>query len=441
MTKKRKWWLIFIPVILLAVLLTMVFWDSILIYAAPKTVLTAALTKTIGSLEERFQEDPMGIFLKNLDPEGKYTANVELETSYALAGDTAYAMTVQTDLSANRIQADGLVRNSGKDLNLSLYLDSNFLAVSSSELVQGNYYGVTYDTFGADIRSIPMVGMLVPDAILQEWEESLGDIQEMMNQERTMPTMPDISKDDLNKLILGILALPCEVEEGVIGLRGEAESRPCHKLTYGARGTAVSEILGYILDTKGVAEGSVTASFYLCDKTLVKADLHGQAGENCLSCSVSFGMDAASGPLVLVAVQEENGIYQEAEITVETQRSEDVFAEKWSILRPQKEMSIAYRWDPATGDMDLVIGEAEDAVRLNLTETEDGARIETEEFHKLMNILDPQEKERENMSGVMTISKGSEVRTPAYKNLDQWSLDDFLVLLGGIGGLLGLKAE
>ena len=36
----------------------------------------------------------------------------------------------------------------------------------------------------------------------------------------------------------------------------------------------------------------------------------------------------------------------------------------------------------------------------------------------------------------MTVRKGSAITTPKYKNLDEWSLDDLLVLLGSIGGLL-----
>ena len=38
----------------------------------------------------------------------------------------------------------------------------------------------------------------------------------------------------------------------------------------------------------------------------------------------------------------------------------------------------------------------------------------------------------------MTIRKGSEISIPEYKNLDQWSLDDLKVLLGGIGSLIGI---
>jgi len=37
------------------------------------------------------------------------------------------------------------------------------------------------------------------------------------------------------------------------------------------------------------------------------------------------------------------------------------------------------------------------------------------------------------------VAKGSGFDTPGYKNLDQWSLQDLLALLGGIGGLLGLQ--
>ena len=39
----------------------------------------------------------------------------------------------------------------------------------------------------------------------------------------------------------------------------------------------------------------------------------------------------------------------------------------------------------------------------------------------------------------MTVRKGAAITPPDYKNLDKWSLDDLLILLGSIGGLLGFK--
>ena len=46
---------------------------------------------------------------------------------------------------------------------------------------------------------------------------------------------------------------------------------------------------------------------------------------------------------------------------------------------------------------------------------------------------------QKGFDSTMTVRKGSAITTPKYKNLDEWSLDDLLVLLGSIGGLLGFK--
>lgn len=439
MGKKRKWWLLLLPVILLAAVLTGIFWDEIVIRIAPKTVLTSALTKTFHSLEERFRDEPLRILAKNIDSDGKYTADVKMDTSYQLLGNSSYDMTVWVDLPAHQVLADGVIENGGKDLELSLYLDQDFMAVSSQELLQGDYYGINYESFASDIRSIPMLSFLIPEATLQEWEASILELREQMNRDCTLPKFPEITEDDLQKVMLGVLTFPCEVEREKVPVNGM--TLDCYKLTYSASGAAVCEILGYIMDTQEAADGSVSASFFLCEKTLVKADFSGTAGENSVFYSLELGTDAAADPLSVQAARNENGKQTDVTVKVHTQRSEQDFLETWDISNGEKEISVAYRWTPIIGDLELRIDDMQEPILLNLSETENSFCISTEDFGQLLDALDPKDKERGAIACIMTVSKGSSIEVPSYNNLDQWSLEDFLKLLSGIGSLVGLGTK
>lgn len=436
MSKKQKWWLFLIPVLLAIMVLTGIFWDEILIRAAPQTVLMSALKETFSALEERFEDEPMLLLAKNVDPEGRYTADLTMDTSYQLLGQTSYDMTVQIDLPSQQVLAEGVIGNAGKDLALSLYLDQNFLAVSSQELLQGNYYGITYDTFAEDIRSIPMLRFLIPEATLQEWTDSIQGVQERMNQEYAIPEFPEISESDLQKAILGVLAFPCKVTQENVPINGAELA--CHKLTYSASGATVCEILGTIMDTQGASEGTVSASFYLYEKKLVRVGFDGVAGEKQVAYSLLLGTDALADPLTLQIVQTGNGNREETTVNVETQRREQVLYQKWSICQTEKQTNLSYHWNPETGDMELLLDSMQEPITLNLAETEMGFRIVTEDFAELLNALDTEKKDREAISCTMTLQKGTSIEAPAYKNLDQWSLEDLLTLLDGIGSLLGL---
>ena len=95
--------------------------------------------------------------------------------------------------------------------------------------------------------------------------------------------------------------------------------------------------------------------------------------------------------------------------------------------------SISYDWQPQTGDMVLTLPE-KSPISLNLSQAQDGFQIQTKDFAALIGI-----NSRKEFDSTMTVCKGTAITPPNYKNLDEWSLDDLLVLLGSIGGLLGFK--
>ena len=95
--------------------------------------------------------------------------------------------------------------------------------------------------------------------------------------------------------------------------------------------------------------------------------------------------------------------------------------------------SISCDWQPKTGDMVLTLP-GKSPISLNLSQAQDGFQIQTKDFAALIGI-----NSQKGFDSTMTVRKGSAITMPKYKNLDEWSLDDLLVLLGSIGGLLGFK--
>ena len=72
--KNRSWLLIPVSaVIVFLTIITVTFWDTVVLYVAPKAVLNTALIHAVEALENRFREDPIWILLGAAEPKGKYT--------------------------------------------------------------------------------------------------------------------------------------------------------------------------------------------------------------------------------------------------------------------------------------------------------------------------------------------------------------------------------
>ena len=432
--KKGKWWLVLIPAVLVLAVLAVLFGSSILIYIAPKVVLTNALTDAASRLEERFQNNPVRAALEVYDREGKYTAVMELDTSNELLGDISYDMTVRTDAAGHQLFAEGVIGFSQRELTLSAYMGSTFMAISSPELVKGSYYGITYDTFLSDLDSFPLVKRLIPEETLEKWDASLEDIQAVMNRPYEVP---EVTQEDIRALLTGLLAMKCQVEKTEHPLDGETVS--CHMVTCGADGAQVKELLGYVLDVQDADTAEVSACFYLYRGQLIEAVLDGSAGEDHIRYILTLGEDPGAEDLTLKASRTEDGVTDDVCLKVSTQENGETYAETLVITKNQETpKTISYEWDTVSGDMVLNWDDAGE-IQLNLTAAEDGVRIVTEDFAQLMDImLERDKKAEQSISCAMTLSKGAAIQVPEYKNMDQWSLEDLVTLLGGIGALVGI---
>lgn len=214
--------------------------------------LSNAADDALSKLEQRLAESPVPILAKGYDESGRNTTSLALTVSDGVQ----YDMQVQTDLTSNQILADGTIRIDGKALNLSAYLDKEFAAITSEDLFKGGYYGITYDTFSSDVRSFPLLSRLIPSATLSKLDSSVEKLQVYMNRTRQIPQLPEVQEEDIHKLILGLLVLKSDVRKETLTVDGQ--SLECLRFDYSATGEQAGTLLGYLMDTGGLSQGTLT---------------------------------------------------------------------------------------------------------------------------------------------------------------------------------------
>ena len=446
---KKKWWLI--GVVLTALLLSLCFF-GVRLRIAPRLVLSRTLDKTVGQLVCRFEKSPVQLIGKALDSQGRQEVGLKLETESKHLGPVVYDMTVLTQLGPNRIQADGAVITGGKVLDIQLYLDENFAALASQGLLEGRYYGITYETFSRDLREGQLLTALLGDRILNDWEASLASLGEKMAVDLTLP---EFRAEDIRNLLYGVLTLKPEIgrEEILLPTVGDHNG---FGVSFRATGTEISAaaepyrqqltgpFLGWIDKMGQDPESQICVKFSLYKGKLIQIlaqlDMAGEAyeclaylGEDPGEKTISLGLDAQTGSetrrfSLMIRTEQDEACYEEVLHFVKTENGE------------AESTTVKYTWDLSSCDMVLDIRQDERKVeqRLNLTGEGETLTIRSQNIRPLLNFLLEQEKVKPAIC-TLTVSPGGYVTVPEYRNLDQWSGEDLLTLLTGFGGLLGLK--
>ena len=439
--KKFRYWLLLIPVLIAAVVFIAVFWDAVLIHIAPKAVLTGALTDVFAQLEERFRDDPVLILLKNIDPDGKYTADIEVTATTSPLGTVDYNIHLQTNGIEHQLYAEGNMVTANTPLTLSWYADAEFTAVASNDLTGGSYYGITYDTFSEDIRSIPLLSFFISSKTLSQWDSSVHSLQEKVKQNWTVPQIPEMSEEDMQKFLLGILAFPCDIEKASISI--DDSSLECYAISYSASGEQVDTFLS---STPYGENASVTVIFYLYENKLVKVQFSCASANQSVLYGLELGQNPLENTLYLHRTINDNGTLDGFSLSVDTQRAEDQYLEAWCYCQTQdgvtQNTELEFEYCLSDGAMKLVRNGNSKELNLSLLETDNGFRIQTENLEYVLYLLAGNTIDVDSpISGTVTVTKGCQITTPAYKNLNQWSLDDFWTLLGGIGSLIGIQID
>lgn len=439
--KKRRYW---VPALLILLALGAVFVGAAGHKIRAKSRLTTALSQVFSQLEERFHNDPLLILLECYDSEGKYTAELEAAASQEMLGTITYKMTVEADLKAHRFAANGVAQTSREEMDLSLYMDPDFMAVSSDELVAGEYYGITYDTFAADFRKIPLLDFIVNDTVLSRWDAYVQTVHRQVCRDYPMPQIPQLSEGEIIKLLLGVAAMPCQLQSTDI-VMGE-KTLSCTELDYAINGEQIAWALSALTGEAFDSDTAFLFSFYLCEDALVRFSVSGTTGKTPFRYCVDLNQNPLQDPLTLTGSY---GTAQSLSVTVSTRNSASRYEESWDIhtIREGEEQDHSFdlNWNLQTGALTFRSSQLALPITVNFQKSGDGLRLETQDLRSLLEpLLYPEaatSAAQSKISGVVTISRGSAISKPAYKNLDQWSMQDFLTMLAGAGSLVGIRLE
>ena len=445
---KRKWWIL--GGVALTAAISLCFF-GVRLRIAPRLILSRCLSSVITQLDNRFEKSPVHLLSAALDPQGKQQANLKLETEAKHLGTVVYDMTMMTQTAPNRVLAEGSVITGGKVLDLSLFLNENFAAVSSRSLVEGHFYGITYDTFSRDIRDRQLLAALIGEETITGWEASVTSLQAKM---QTELEIPEIHPEDIRTALFGVLALKPEISRQEIALSDG--SYQAYVVSFRALGTEIAAaaepyrselstaLMDWIDSMQKDPESAVTAAFFLHKGKLVRITVGLQSAEQSAEILLHLGESPVEKTIALEFKIQAGEDLNRYSLQIMTETDGETYQEKLYFVHTgngrKKSAILDYQWDLSSGDMILEIHRDAKTTeqRLNLTGEGRSVTIRSQNIRPLLNLLMKQERVSPAICN-LTVSPGREVEVPEYRNLDQWSADDLFSLLGGLGGLLGLK--
>lgn len=434
---KKALWSILAAVIAVWITAVAVYWDTIVMYAAPQIPIGEAFQRVCDDLEARYRESPLPIILKGYEETGLQTAQVALHSAN---GAPAGRLKVQVDLKNNQILAEGTLPEELKLGEISLYLDRNYAALTSDRLLAGGYYGITYDTFPQDIEA--RVGVvesmtsslgawLLPRTLLQklqDWldvlhastqkmEEQVSSLQKKMDWKLTLPSVPEINMEEVKKIPLALWALRGKVSTVQTEIGGQ--NLLCYRVVYKIEGETAETLWGLLYSDPFPENGMVQLTCILHQKNLVRMELRAAARDRQVSGTLTLG-DAPRTDDLSLEIEAPDGQSLSASIRQEGE---------WKTLRLADTL-LSYQWTPGTGDLILKLPE-KDPIPMTLREMEKGFTVESEELTGAMNL-----KLLSGYGCTASITRGADITSPEYKNLDQWSVEDLMTLLGSVWTLI-----
>ena len=385
-----------------------------------------------------------------MNEEEMYTADVELTAENRLLGSVNYKMTVHTDGSRDQLFAQGSASTAQKRMNFTWYMDPDFMAVMPEGQENNGFYGITYKTFYDDIRSIPMLDYFISDDTLSQWNTSILNVQDQLIQDSWPIKIPRMSDEEMDMILWGVLALPCKSENRSLVVNGE--NWECRAISYQLTGAELGTISSSIPHFEYT---EIIATFYICEMKLVKVQL------NCISeaqndiYELFLGKNPIDDILQLRGIRCFNDQHENFIISVDTENGLDEYTSLWSLMRSSEwdlegskapvnqKLTAEYSYQPSSGKMTVFLNGRDKPVQFTLEETENKVRLETEDLLLLAQLIT-----QGNISNTstlipcsMTISKGIPITIPNYKNLSEWSPEDFWELLSDVGVFIGLQVE
>lgn len=443
MHMKRKWPIVLAAVLIAAGLGIFYFRDALMIRLFPKIVLSNALGETFSQLENRYMDSPVHLAANALDRDGCQNITLKLDTETKFMGVAHYDLELHTQTEPNRIYGDGSVSTGAGIMDLQLYLDEDFGAISSHSLTDGTYYGLNYDTFPEDIRSFELLGFLAGEKVLSEWDSSVAGFAESM---RRSYTLPDLKTEDIQSALMAALALKPQIKAG--------ETKNSYTVAFRAEGQEIAvkaegylnqlpeALVSLIRQLDQDENSNLRVVFTLRDKRLTAVEA--VISLNDASYQATADLSGANTlKLELFLYDGEN--LERTEFTVKTVSDTEIYQESITLTRTlngvRSQTAADYTWDLSSGDMvlDLANDNKKYQIRLNLTGEGESFTVSCQQFEIVLSMLTGKENPRPAIC-VLTVAPGERnTEIPEYRNLSDWSMDDLLLLFTRLGGLVGLK--
>lgn len=418
---------------------------------APRWTLSQALGTALTQLETRFKCSPIHLLLSALDPDGKQNIRLQAETQPDNLGPVLFDMTLDMQLSPKILSGTGSVVYHGKQAELSIYTDRNFAAIASENLTGGNYYGIRFDTFPQDIRSREILAALIGSMTISSWEASVAELGETMGEDLFIPR---ISAEDIRAILYSVMALKPKI--GIEEIPTSDGVRKVQVVSFRETGAAVAALAKPHKDQLPNAlfrlvevmesdpDSSLCIRFFLHQGKLlqISADLN-RTGDT-LGLLVYLGEAPETNDLRLELDIRQGDDREAFSAALSTESDEEVYRETIHLTCPENPQegssTLEYLWDLSSGDMQLEISHKGKTAsqRLNLAGEGSSFTIMSQNIRPILNLLTDKNKTNPVIC-TATVSPGAYIRTPEYRNLDQWTPEDLFALITGLGDWIGLK--
>lgn len=468
--KKRKfrWWIIPLAIILAVALLVILLWSRLSLYFAPELQLVEAMTNTASDFSERLEGSPLAVISQSVKWENGYTATVNIDLS--VVGYDGFGITVSSavDPESGWNASSTQQKIFGRSSTSAIYTgkDSVVFVLETSDSTEA--YSVSFDDFDRILDTGIFSG--IKDEEMESFRTGVESLHQPSDSDRA----------DINKRYAQVFLDTLKESSRTTGYEKrmlEGRERSCGVISYSlnnyvlAKGLEdlakiadedemlrgsyqpLSELSGLDLfqqeKEKEVMdipyrlrqtaqklqqdrEGGITVTFHLCEKKLVRLCLERQTqGNTDFSLDAELGMDTSSGD-ILAVVKDMEG---QKNILLQTAKSGAAHSDTIRISSQNGVESVSWTWDPASGDLPVVIVKdgQERVVQAILSESQDGFALE------LPDVLSAVDSESVTGMGMIqsfarldaniAVKQGADIQAPEGKPLDQWTEKELRLII------------
>ena len=410
---KKRWVLILIP----AVLAFLVFSDrDFRIRLMPRSAVRSAVLETADVLNARFAGNPV----------------LHIASSMNWA-DQALHFHFPEENGRGVLHLQPRILSgvwAGERLNARFFADGEGIAAASDQLTAGKWYGIRYDSFAQDISQIPLISWILSESLLRQWESGLSDLQARFLAEFGFPAVPSVSREDLSRLTFALASMKAEVKRTAISLGNSTQN--CLRIHFRS-----DELLSPLLPRSG--QGDAACTFYLRNGQLILTDITAESEGQKIRFQLESEGDPATDPIRLLYSCEEAGKGTPVSAEILSQIRSGILTESWTIRAAGGTLAFSYRYDPASGAATVSSGESEPAALL-FHPGDEGFHLETGDFPQIAAMLfAPDFSLPDTMSRcILDVHPDSAPERPEFLTPKDWSTEDLLTLLEGLGSVLNI---